>query len=488
VLASAAAVSGTNAARTRAVVARTLENARALGQSARQTTAEAAEARARALAFFDKDDLGPAEDAWKRMLSLEDDVDQMWRRVQTSLDGVLALDAQQAEARALYADALFEELLAAERLHRAARQRELRARLDLYDDGSRGARLDAASRVRIATDPPGARIVLARYIEDDSRHLFEANQQIVVEGVERELAPGSYLVTADLSGRYTTRYPFLVRRAEQRSIRVVMPEAGHIPPEMVYVPGGRFRYGSGDDEATRGFLTHQPVHDVDLRAFLIARTEVTYREYIDFLRAVPNGERLARMPRFLVEAPASGFSLEVRGGRALAETDAYCSIGAEPCVDWSTLPVGGVTREDGERYVEWLHRTGRVPRARLCTDREWERAARGADERRFPASEAEPGPADACSLATYGGDLANTRPCAPGSHPASRSPFGVDDLEGNEWEWVADSPDVARPKLMIARSGSYVDKGSVVAITNRALLAVTFRSRSYGLRVCADLP
>ena len=52
--------------------------------------------------------------------------------------------------------------------------------------------------------------------------------------------------------------------------------------------------------------------------------------------------------------------------------------------DWSRLPVVGIAPADAMRYLEWLRATRRVPGARLCTEVEWERAARGADDRLFP--------------------------------------------------------------------------------------------------------
>src|SRR5204863_953638 len=52
--------------------------------------------------------------------------------------------------------------------------------------------------------------------------------------------------------------------------------------------------------------------------------------------------------------------------------------------NWAKLPVLGVSLEDLRAYTAWLATTGRVPRARPCTELEWERAARGADDREFP--------------------------------------------------------------------------------------------------------
>ena len=56
--------------------------------------------------------------------------------------------------------------------------------------------------------------------------------------------------------------------------------------------------------------------------------------------------------------------------------------------DWLRMPVSAISFEDAQAYVAWLSHTGRVPGARLCDEREWERAARGADARAFPGGAA----------------------------------------------------------------------------------------------------
>ena len=106
--------------------------------------------------------------------------------------------------------------------------------------------------------------------------------------------------------------------------------------------------------------------------------------------------------------------------------------------DWLRFPVTGISFEDAEAYASWLDRTGRVPGARLCTELEWERAARGEDGREFPHGDSL-APDDANVDLTYGKEPGGFGPDEVGSHPASRSPFGVDDLAGNAWEWTRSS-------------------------------------------------
>jgi formylglycine-generating enzyme required for sulfatase activity len=232
---------------------------------------------------------------------------------------------------------------------------------------------------------------------------------------------------------------------------------------------------------------HQPIHEVEVGAFLIARTEVTNGDYLEYLRDLPAGEaRKEPLPGGFTSTPGGRFLLQV-GDATLGDTDPYCSAG-QPCVDWSRLPVGNVSRQDAERYAAWLARSGRLPRARLCTDREWERAARGADDRRFPTGNHELTPDYACTLASYGGVPSRAGPCPVGTHPASRTLFGVDDMVGSQWEWTSGVADAAEPQVAVNRGGGYRDEGLAVVLSNRELMGAARRHPPIGMRVCADLP
>ena len=327
-------------------------------------------------------------------------------------------------------------------------------------------------------------MTLARYREDDAGRLVETDAVPLAPDDRRALEPGSYLITAEAAGRYATRYPFLVRRGEESALRIVMPRAADVPADMIYVPAGRTLYGSGDDEATRKYFTHQPRHDVEVGAFLIARTEVTSAEYLAFLLAIPDAERQERLPAGLTVLPDGRIGWKLRD-TVLAPHELYCR-GVQPCVDWSRLPVMGASQADGVRFTHWLAREGRLRGARLCTDREWERAARGADDRQFPAGSAEPGPTDACAIALYGGDLQRAGPCAAGTHPASRSPFGVDDLTGNEWEWTVGP---RRRRARRRRGSSEAGDGPASACSQRSRTEASWGSRPVATSMaCASAP
>ncbi len=149
--------------------------------------------------------------------------------------------------------------------------------------------------------------------------------------------------------------------------------------------------------------------------------------------------------------------------------------------DWARLPVIGISGIDAQAYASWLDRTGRVPRARLCTELEWEKAARGADGRVFPhARRLEP--ADANFDETYQRDVMG--PDEVGLHPASQSPLGLDDMSGNVHEWVSSS---LAPGELVVRGGGYAQDRRAARLENRNVTTPTLHDAGVGLRICADL-
>jgi formylglycine-generating enzyme required for sulfatase activity len=152
--------------------------------------------------------------------------------------------------------------------------------------------------------------------------------------------------------------------------------------------------------------------------------------------------------------------------------------------DWLDFPVTGISWTDARAYAAWLAASGRVPGARLCDEREWERAARGADDRVYPHGDVLL-PGDANFDLTYGQKAFAFGPDAVGLHPESDSPFGVADLAGNAWEWMRSPVD---PDRAVYRGGSFYQDALSARSNNSKTVDRQTRSAVIGLRLCADAP
>ncbi len=378
-------------------------------------------------------------------------------------------------------------------------------RFSLYDaEGELGRRWNAPGQLSVESAAPGARVSLERAVGVDAD-----GGAPVAPAAPRDLGPtplaptpierGAYVVIVSAPGRAPLRYPVIVGRGEKLALALDPPLVAEVPEGFVYIAPGRFLFGSADEEGVRrGFFNALPRHEVRTGSYLIGRSEVTFRDWIDYLESLPPGERARHVPASdakvgqsgalrLEERPEGGWRLvlqpmnrvyEARAGERLV----YPGRIQRADQNWLRFPVTGVSGEDAVAYAAWLDATGRLPGARLCTEYEWERAARGADGRNYPHG-ARLGLDDANFDETYGREAMG--PDEVGSHPGSQSPFGLDDMTGNAFEWTRSSLDDGQ---FIVRGGSFFHDPKTAQIVNRTLTVSTFRDGTIGLRLCVTFP
>jgi formylglycine-generating enzyme required for sulfatase activity len=186
---------------------------------------------------------------------------------------------------------------------------------------------------------------------------------------------------------------------------------GRRGPELVYIPGGRFRMGSLPDEP--GYRLTEVPHPVVLSPFALGRCEVTHEELAGFLDEEGNND--GGLP--YVDLAREGAGIVVEGGRF------------RPAPGASRLPVTGISWRGALAYTQWLTRKTGQPYT-LPTEAQWERAARAGTQTAFPWGDRfEPG-----RIHCGGGE--DARPEPVGTHPPN--PFGLYDMLGNVWEWTLD--------------------------------------------------
>jgi formylglycine-generating enzyme required for sulfatase activity/tRNA A-37 threonylcarbamoyl transferase component Bud32 len=223
---------------------------------------------------------------------------------------------------------------------------------------------------------------------------------------------------------------------------------------MLYVPAGEFLMGSANSDGD-AWEDEKPQHTVYLDSFWIDKTEVTNAQYRECVLVGA------------CTAPSNSGSYS---------HDSYYGNSA-----YDNYPVIYVNWNQAKAYCTWAG-------ARLPTEAEWEKAARGTDGRTYPWGDTFDGSKlnfcdQNCAFDwkdTNANDgYADTAPI--GSYPAGASPYGALDLAGNVWEWVNDwydagyygrSPAVnplgpASGSSRVLRGGSWSSIGRVVRAAKR---------------------
>lgn len=196
-------------------------------------------------------------------------------------------------------------------------------------------------------------------------------------------------VVARQTERMLTYDPAKVLRLPANAPEAKPTKGPRDEPGMVFVPAGPFMMGG-----TFGEFDEEPRHIVHLDAFYMDTYEVSNAQYD---RCVADGG--CRKARYWYDKT----------------------------LNQPKHPVVAVGWDDGVRYCKWAKK-------HLPTEAEWEKAARGTDERAYPWGNDYNYKWVNTHWAKDG--FAKTAPV--GSFPENVSPYGAYDMAGNAWEWTAD--------------------------------------------------
>jgi len=225
---------------------------------------------------------------------------------------------------------------------------------------------------------------------------------------------------------------------------------------MRLVSAGNFIAGSDS-----GYENERPVHNVYLDDFYIDKYEVTnafYQVCVDDGACQPPNK-------------TSSFTRESYYGNS----------------QYANYPVVYVDWDDARAYCQWRG-------IDLPTEAQWEKAARGTDGRAYPwGNDIDE------TYANYNDAVGDTTEV--GSYENGKSPYGVYDMAGNAWEWVADwysdtyylsapltnPPGPASGEFRVLRGGSWHDDKTIVSTSNRGWNQLEyFTNVDFGFRCAMD--
>ena len=231
----------------------------------------------------------------------------------------------------------------------------------------------------------------------------------------------------------------------------ILPEANK--RLMVHIAAGPYTMGGRDEDSPRN---ERPSHTVYLSAYYIGKTPVTNQEYREFVQCT--GHR----------AP-----IHWQRGTFPAGSGKH--------------PVANVSWQDARDFADWRS-------ARLPSESEWEKAARGTDERHYPwgtrFTEGE-----RCNA---NNQIGATTPVD--EYPDGRSFYEVWDMAGNVYEWCQDYFDdeyykdspTTNPKgpeggqERVIRGGSYQETRAALRTTHRIGTSEVSTRDNIGFRLAMD--
>jgi gamma-glutamyl hercynylcysteine S-oxide synthase len=204
---------------------------------------------------------------------------------------------------------------------------------------------------------------------------------------------------------------------KHRQAQAPLTPAGLPEPQMIEIPRGYSALGLAADSSEFGWDNEYQLHSVPVERFLIDRYKVTNGEYLGFLEA--GGYQNAAL--------WTAADWEWRSRHDITHPAFWSKPGGawlyRGMFDETPLPLNHpvyVSHAEARAYANWAGK-------RLPTEAEWHRAAFDSSNHRFPAADT-----------SGSGYIEDSRwdPLPVNTVPQGLSPFGVEGMIGNGWEWT----------------------------------------------------
>ena len=434
-----------------------------------------------------------AEQKWDRTRESAQAAEAHFLRATHALEAGLMLQPARTDLRRMLAETIFERLSLAATI-RSDPEPGLVQKLRTYDsDGDLTERIEGSGSLAVVAEPSTAEVVVEEYRPVGGRLVPEVRAGLTANRQALAVSPGSYRLIVSAPGHQTVRQTFVVGAGKNLSLHIKLPRRGEGPPGFLFIPAGSFLTGLQGPEDFRRAAGASPMYEVSTGPYWIQQDEVTFRQWIEFLSSLPPARRRNLAPYALgrdgpvtLEETNGTWVLTFQPGAVrfrvpLGKPLVYPGRRSWSSQDWSLLPVSGISPGQAVEFAGWISSRLGIE-TRLCTESEWERAARGSDGRSFTLG-ARVDPDEANFDRTYDRRPEAYGPDMVGSHPASDSPYGLHDMQGNAREIVrSDHDDVD----LLEKGGSwYHDLGFDGNLGGRFALEPGTKSLQLGFRLCA---
>lgn len=263
-------------------------------------------------------------------------------------------------------------------------------------------------------------------------------------------------------GKFRVLAQLKIKRLQRKSVPIQTETS--VPAGFIRIKPGTFRMGSDS-----GYSYEKPVHPVRIsKAFDMSDHEVTVGEYRKFVNA--SGHRSPNQCDY---------------GQKYNNWDKGQENHPVNCVSW----------DDAQAYISWLNQQGNIS-YRLCTEAEWEYAARVGTTSKWSCGNNE-----SCLQRHAWYELNAWKVTNKGTRSVKTkqpNPWCLYDMHGNVWEWVQDKRCSYAQELdsnaqrqctsssRVLRGGSFHNTARLVRSAVRYSGSPGIRYDFLGLRLCSS--